>query len=401
MEYISGGTLLNLLRTQESTNTQIPFPRAIEMMIQIAQGARAINTKLIHRDIKPDNILVEGSMLNIGDFGISKFVDESTRMQTFKGGQHVAYMAPEGWQSERNTFKLDVYSVGLVFRQILTLKHPLLEKVKDPNNFLDWQKAHLYENCPDIRTSRKDAPSAIAQVAGRMVSKRPSDRPSWDEILKILTQPDLVNTDDRPSVAQAVDAMAARKQREQAEAAKVRQREDERRRTVDLYRYSCDILLQQLDPVVEQFNRQSQHGKIARQRSIFVEYVIPSGQNIVITFYEPRNSGVKIRGDEVIGGGWIGIAQGRSANLVLLKETEDDLYGRWSACEVGIMALADPRKLIGRFGITEHTILPFGFRDTDFYDQIRYATGITHAFTYNFIDDVPDFFAQLLLEACK
>lgn len=401
MEYVSGGTLLKFLRTQEATNTQIPLARAIEMMIQIAQGARAINAKLIHRDIKPDNILVEGSMLKIGDFGISKFVDESTRLQTFKGGQHVAYMAPEGWLNERNTFKLDVYSVGLVFHQILTLKHPLWEKVKDRNNFLDWQKAHLYENCPDIRDLRKDVPSAVAQLVGRMVSKRPSDRPLWDEVLKILSQPAVANSGDHPSVSQAVEAMAARKQREQAEAAKLRQQEEERRRAVDLYGYSCDALVEQLEPIVEQFNRQSQHGQIRRQREYLVEYVIPSGQKIVINFYQPRNSGIKIRGGEVIGGGWIGISQGRSANLVLLKAAQDDLYGRWSVCEIGIMALADPRKLIGQFGITEHTILPFGFRDADFYDQIRYATGITHVFTYNFVDDVPDFFAQLLFEACK
>ena len=100
---------------------QIPMPRAVEMMIDIAQGARAINEKLVHRDIKPDNILIEGKTLKIGDFGISKFVDESTRLQTFKGGQHIAYMAPEGWVGEANTFKLDVYAVGLVFFEILAL----------------------------------------------------------------------------------------------------------------------------------------------------------------------------------------------------------------------------------------------------------------------------------------
>ena len=65
------------------------------------------------------------------------------------------------------------------------------------------------------------------------------------------------------------------------------------------------------------------------------------------------------------------------------------------------MALVNARKLLGRFGITERTVVPFGFTDAYFYDQIRYATGIVHAFTYNFIDDVGDFFAQLLLEACK
>ena len=65
------------------------------------------------------------------------------------------------------------------------------------------------------------------------------------------------------------------------------------------------------------------------------------------------------------------------------------------------MAIADPRKLIGRFGITEKTVIPFGFRDSDFYDQMQYATGMVHAFTYNFVDDVVDYFAQLLHEAPK
>jgi serine/threonine protein kinase len=96
MEYVSGGTLARLLRVQTQSGVQIPLNRAVEMMIDIAQGARAINEKLIHRDVKPDNILIEGDVLKIGDFGISKFVDESTRLQTFKGGQHMAYMAPEG-----------------------------------------------------------------------------------------------------------------------------------------------------------------------------------------------------------------------------------------------------------------------------------------------------------------
>jgi eukaryotic-like serine/threonine-protein kinase len=302
MEYISGGTLLKLIRTQASTCTPIPLARAVEMMIEIAQGARAINQKVIHRDIKPDNILVEGKTLKIGDFGISKFIDESTRLRTFKGGQHVAYMAPEAWQNQTNTIGLDVYSVGLVFHQILTLKHPLLDKVRDPNNFLDWQNAHLYEQCPDARTLRNEVPSAIALLANRMVSKRPHDRPSWEEVLGILSQPEVVDPSDHPSVRQAVEAIAARKQREQAEAAKQTEQQDARARQLNLYSYSCDTLLQQLDPVVQQFNRQSQHGKITCYRDMFVTYNIPSGHNITISFFEPKMSGIRIRGSEVIGG---------------------------------------------------------------------------------------------------
>src|SRR5580704_14254109 len=78
MEYVSGGNLAQLLRKQAQSGTLIPLNRAIEMMIDIAQGARAINETIIHRDIKPDNILIEGRTFKIGDFGISKFVDEST-----------------------------------------------------------------------------------------------------------------------------------------------------------------------------------------------------------------------------------------------------------------------------------------------------------------------------------
>lgn len=401
MEYISGGTLAQLLRKQEQSGVQIPLKRAIEMMLDISQGAKAINERIIHRDIKPDNILVEGGTFKIGDFGISKFVDESTRLQTFKGGQHVAYMAPEAWHNLPNTFKLDVYSVGLVFYQILTAKHPLLSKVKDPSNFLDWGKAHLYEQCPDVRSLREDSPLPLAQLLSRMVSKRSVDRPPWDEVLNILSRPEGAGPTQNPSVAAAVDAAVARQQQLEKNNLKMAEQQSEREKQLGLYRYSCNMLLEGFKPLIEQFNETFQHGKITCVNGSVTSYRIPLGHDITVSFFEPVKSGLKIRNGEVIGGGWIGITNGRSANIVLLKRGPDDLYGNWVVCEIDINAMADPAKLIGMFGITERTVLPFGFKDAYFYDQIQYATGITHAFTYNFIDDVGEYFAFLLHEACK
>ena len=82
MEYIGDGNLAELLRGQIQANAEIPLNRAIEMMIDIAQGACAANAKVIHRDIKPDNIFGCRNRLKIGDFGISKLVDESTHTKT-------------------------------------------------------------------------------------------------------------------------------------------------------------------------------------------------------------------------------------------------------------------------------------------------------------------------------
>jgi eukaryotic-like serine/threonine-protein kinase len=372
------------------------------MMIDIAQGARAINERLIHRDIKPDNVLIEASKLKIGDFGISKFVDESTRLHTFKGAQHIAYMAPEGWQNQANTILIDVYSVGLIFYEILTLVHPLLRHVNDPSNFLDWGKAHLYQQCPDVRTLRQDVPLSISQLLSRMTSKRPNERPYWDEVLNVLTQPEVGNSKKNPTVTAAVEAALARNQELQRKELEVRARKDEREKHLGLYRYVCGALLEQLNPVIEQFNQEFQHGQITRRGDAgTIVYNIPLGQNIQLAFFEPRILGIKIRNGEVIGGGWIGLANGRSANLVLLKHGADDLYGQWIICEIGFMALANPAKIIGRFGITRSTIVPFGFKDAYFYDQIQYATGVLHVFTYNFVDDVVGFFANLIHEACR
>jgi eukaryotic-like serine/threonine-protein kinase len=403
MEYVSGGTLAKLIHIQKQSGTLIPLNRSVEMMIDIAQGARAINETIIHRDIKPDNILIEGQQLKIGDFGISKFVDEGTRLHTFKGGQHLAYMAPEGWQNQTNTFKLDVYSVGLLFYQILTLEHPLASKVKDPSSFLDWEKVHLYQPCPDVRTLRKETPLSIAQLLTRMVSKRPNDRPEWNEVLQIVSKPDnSLSTPEHPSVRAAVEAIVERRREQEEKQLAARQQEDERTRQLGLYQYSCSTLLKDLAPIVDQFNQHSQHGSITSAEELgFTFFRVPLGRTIEVGFFEPRNSGIKIRGGEIVGGGWIGVSQGRSANLVLLKQGPDDLYGRWIICEVNIMALEDPQALIGRFGLTARTVTPFGFKDAYFYDQIRYATGGMHVFTYHFVDDVPNYFADLLLEACK
>lgn len=395
MEFVSGGTLAALLKSQAQSG-QIPLPRAIEMMVHIAQGAKAINEKIIHRDIKPDNILIDGAVLKIGDFGISKFVEESTRSYTFKGGQHAFYMAPEGWQGHTNSFKLDVYSVGLVFYQILTLRHPLLDKVKSSND-TDWQNAHLFQQCPEVRSIRSEVPLSVSQLLTRMVSKKPDQRPAWDEVLTILTRPQTATVAANNAVTAAVQAVASRHQEVQNQQLKTAAQQDQRQQELDLYRYSCAQLLEQLRPIVNQFNAESQHGQITlHQLGGTTIYRVPYGLNIEVTFFPPQR--VKIRSGELIGGlAWTLERPKRKPSVV--KHGADDLYGTWSICELKIMGLIRPHTMIGQFGLTKDTVEPFGLKDRYFYDHTQHAGGGTHVFTYRFRADVTGYFTGLLLEA--
>ncbi len=131
MEFIEGGTLFDLLKRLKQNSANLSLENTISLMRGIALGAEAINEKIIHRDIKPDNIMLDGTEDNyiprIADFGISKIAIEPTRPETFKGTQAVSYMAPEVWNQQKHSIKIDVYSVGLVFYEILMLEHPLFE----------------------------------------------------------------------------------------------------------------------------------------------------------------------------------------------------------------------------------------------------------------------------------
>jgi hypothetical protein len=216
----------------------------------------------------------------------------------------------------------------------------------------------------------------------------------------VLSQPQIGSPTKNPTVTAAVEAAVARSQELKWKEIRARAQQDERQKQLELYRYACSALLEQLNPVIEQFNQEFQHGQItSRGDAGFIIYDIPLGQSIQVSFFEPKK-GIKIRNGELIGGGWIGLSKGRSANLVLLNHDADDLYGHWAICELKFNGLVNPAKLIGQLGITRDTVEPFGLQAEYFYDQMQYS-GMGHVLNYFFRDDVAVFFATLIHEALK
>jgi len=135
MEYVAGGTLNSLLRNKIKMDQNL----AVQIQIMICRGlaqAHQLNPPVIHRDVKPQNIMVDGQgeklTVKVSDFGQAKHVDPLTRLADSAGT--LAYMAPEGFWNYKSPAS-DVYSAGIVFYSMLCgvppFKMPSAEHYKD------------------------------------------------------------------------------------------------------------------------------------------------------------------------------------------------------------------------------------------------------------------------------
>lgn len=89
MEYANKGTLKEYINSQKLENKFLDEGKLKNLFIQLARGMKAVNSVLVHRDIKPDNILIKDDVIKISDFGLSKISTDRTRTVTFKGFGHL------------------------------------------------------------------------------------------------------------------------------------------------------------------------------------------------------------------------------------------------------------------------------------------------------------------------
>lgn len=181
MEYADGGSLRDVLDNQRRAGIQFDRGRLEAMLAQLARGMTAVSKVLIHTDIKPDNILVRDGILKISDFGISRMISTAVGATTFRGMQQ--YMAPEAWMHQNATIQMDMYSMGVVFYELATLRHPYDASCRG-QAITSWRDTHIH--CPVVppETINPELPLNIAQVIKRMLAKLPEDRyTAWSEII--------------------------------------------------------------------------------------------------------------------------------------------------------------------------------------------------------------------------
>jgi eukaryotic-like serine/threonine-protein kinase len=169
-EYIDGENLKGLIQRRGPA----PVTTALELAMQIARGLSFAHQQgLVHRDVKPQNVLLNGDgQAKVTDFGIARSLDVQhgmTQTGTVLGTSD--YIAPEQAQGQRVDEHTDVYSLGVVLYEMLTTEVPF-----PGENFVAVAMRHINEEPPSIRDKRPDVSPRFEAAVQRAMAKRPEDR---------------------------------------------------------------------------------------------------------------------------------------------------------------------------------------------------------------------------------
>lgn len=175
MPYINGHSLRDAIARGESFTVR----DCIRLMREVAEALDyAHGMGVIHRDIKPGNVLLLGTHALVTDFGVSKAISASMPSSGYtSAGMAIgtpAYMAPEQIAADPAAdHRMDLYALGLLAYEILTGKVPFKEA--SPQQTM---AAQLTRDPVPVESTRVDVPVALAQLIKRLLAKAPDDRPA-------------------------------------------------------------------------------------------------------------------------------------------------------------------------------------------------------------------------------
>ena len=169
MEYIEGKHLKNLLKKRG----KLTISEAVDIMLQITDGMSvAHDSYIIHRDIKPQNIMIlENGLVKITDFGIAMAMNATQLTQTNTVMGSVHYLPPEQASGQGSTLQSDIYSMGIVMYELITGELPF-----KGDNAVEIALKHLKEPIGDVREKVPNAPNSIANIIKKATAKNPKNR---------------------------------------------------------------------------------------------------------------------------------------------------------------------------------------------------------------------------------
>lgn len=194
-DYLPGGSLDEALHERAE---QLDWESRLNIILGAAKGLAYLHhdcsPRIIHRDIKSSNILLDGNLeARVSDFGLAKLLeDEESHITTIVAGTF-GYLAPEYMQSGRATEKTDVYSFGVLMLEVLSGKRPTdASFIEKGLNIVGWLNFLINENRqrdivdPNCEGVQAESLDGLLSVAIQCVSSSPEDRPTMHRVVQLL-----------------------------------------------------------------------------------------------------------------------------------------------------------------------------------------------------------------------
>ena len=192
MEYAKNGSLEDEYQNRTLADKPYSTEELLNIYMQLIDGMIDISRVAVHRDIKPQNILISDGIYKISDYGLAKHVNEATRAKTMKGAGSLFYYAPELWANPTahgiNDVKIDIYAMGIVFYQLANLSYPY-------EIISDHRAMHMFS---PIKGFDRRVDPVFQSLIRKMMEKSKTKRFStWEEIKQFLQNTSIGNGIER------------------------------------------------------------------------------------------------------------------------------------------------------------------------------------------------------------
>lgn len=169
MEYIEGKHLKELIKKRG----KLTLSEVIDIMSQVCDGlATAHDSYIIHRDIKPQNIMIlDSGLVKITDFGIAMALNSTQLTQTNSVMGSVHYLPPEQASGKGSTMQSDIYSMGILMYELLTGTLPF-----KGDNAVEIALKQLKEPIPNLKEKIPDVPNSVVNIVKRATAKNQKNR---------------------------------------------------------------------------------------------------------------------------------------------------------------------------------------------------------------------------------
>ena len=169
MEYVEGKTLKQLLKKRG----HLTVDEAVDIMLQLTDGmSHAHDSYIIHRDLKAQNIMIqEDGQIKITDFGIAMALNSTQLTQTNSVMGSVHYLPPEQASGKGSTIKSDIYSIGILFYELLTGILPF-----KGDNAVEIALKQMKEPIPSVRKQNPNIPQSVENIILKATAKNPKNR---------------------------------------------------------------------------------------------------------------------------------------------------------------------------------------------------------------------------------